>query len=161
LTPRVQNAGQGILPVPPRVNIAMKDHKYFVYIISSRSGTLYIGMTNSIYRRALQHKSGEIEGFASKYHCNRLVYSKASTNLMKPKQVRPHDVFPIPWKFERMPQGCSKTLSCGGVLRFAQDDRNPDQRHARRDPTPIKRYFVRNAKKFSKPHPRSLAASLA
>jgi len=31
-------------------------------------------MTNSIYRRALQHKSREIEGFASKYHCNRLVY---------------------------------------------------------------------------------------
>jgi predicted GIY-YIG superfamily endonuclease len=52
----------------------MNDHEYFVYIMSSRSGTLYIGMTNSIYRRALQHKSGEIEGFASKYHCNRLVY---------------------------------------------------------------------------------------
>jgi putative endonuclease len=52
----------------------MKDHQYFVYIMSSRSGTLYIGMTNSIYRRALQHKSCEIEGFASKYHCTRLVY---------------------------------------------------------------------------------------
>jgi putative endonuclease len=52
----------------------MKDHEYFVYIMSSRSGTLYIGMTNNVYRRALQHKSGEIEGFASKYHCNRLVY---------------------------------------------------------------------------------------
>ena len=52
----------------------VKDHEYFVYIVSSRSGTLYIGMTNSICRRALQHKSGEIEGFASKYGCNRLVY---------------------------------------------------------------------------------------
>ena len=31
---------QGILPVPPRMNIAMKDREYFV---SSRSGTLYIG----------------------------------------------------------------------------------------------------------------------
>jgi putative endonuclease len=31
-------------------------------------------MTNSIYRRALQHKSGDIEGFASKYHCDRLVH---------------------------------------------------------------------------------------
>jgi predicted GIY-YIG superfamily endonuclease len=38
----------------------MKDREYFVYIMSSRSGTLYIGMANSIYRRALQHKSGEI-----------------------------------------------------------------------------------------------------
>ncbi len=52
----------------------MREHRYFVYIVSSNSGTLYIGMTNSICRRALQHKSGEIEGFASKYHCNRLVY---------------------------------------------------------------------------------------
>jgi putative endonuclease len=46
----------------------MRDHEYFVYIVSSRSGTIYIGMTNSIYRRALQHKRGEIEGFSSKYH---------------------------------------------------------------------------------------------
>ncbi len=52
----------------------MKDHEYFVYIMSSHSGTLYIGMTNSIYRRAMQHKSGEIDGFASKYQCTRLVY---------------------------------------------------------------------------------------
>ncbi len=44
----------------------MKAREYFVYIMSSRSGTLYIGITNSIYRRALQHKAGEIEGFASK-----------------------------------------------------------------------------------------------
>jgi putative endonuclease len=52
----------------------MREHRYFTYIVCSRSGTLYIGMTNSIYRRALQHKSREIEGFASKYHCDRLVY---------------------------------------------------------------------------------------
>jgi GIY-YIG catalytic domain len=26
----------------------MKEHEYFVYIVSSRSGTLYIGITNSI-----------------------------------------------------------------------------------------------------------------
>ena len=45
----------------------MKDHEYFVYIMCSLSGTLYIGMTNSIYRRVLQHKRGEIEGFSSKY----------------------------------------------------------------------------------------------
>src|SRR6266446_10853087 len=52
----------------------MKDHEYFVYIMCSQSGTLYIGMTNSILRRALQHKRGEIEGFSGKYHCDRLVY---------------------------------------------------------------------------------------
>ena len=50
------------------------DKKYWVYIVASRTGTLYIGMTNNLYVRVMQHKSGEIEGFSSKYHCNRLVY---------------------------------------------------------------------------------------
>lgn len=61
----------------------MKEHQYFVYIMASRSGTLYIGMTNSIYRRALQHKSGEIEGFSAKYHCDRLVYYESFDEVRK------------------------------------------------------------------------------
>jgi putative endonuclease len=61
----------------------MKDHEYFVYIVCSRSGTLYIGMTNSIYRRALQHKRREIEGFASKYGCDRLVYYEGFDDVHK------------------------------------------------------------------------------
>jgi putative endonuclease len=52
----------------------MKQHEYFVYIMCSNSGTLYVGMTNSIYRRALQHKRGEIEGFAAEHGCTHLVY---------------------------------------------------------------------------------------
>jgi putative endonuclease len=61
----------------------MKDHEYFVYNMSSRSGTLYIGMTNSISRRALQHKRGEIEGFSSQYHCDRLVYYESFDDVHK------------------------------------------------------------------------------
>ncbi len=56
------------------VGVGVKDHEYFVYIVCSGSGTLYIGMTNSIYRRALEQKRGQVEGFASKYHCERLIY---------------------------------------------------------------------------------------
>jgi putative endonuclease len=52
----------------------MREHEYFVYIVCSNSGTLYIGMTNSICRRALQHKRGEIQGFATRYGCHRLVH---------------------------------------------------------------------------------------
>src|SRR5260370_30571830 len=63
--------------------VVMKDHNYFVYIVCSRSGTLYIGMTNSIYRRALEHKRGEIEGFASKYQCDRLVYYESFEDVHK------------------------------------------------------------------------------
>ena len=61
----------------------MEEYQYFVYIMSSNSGTLYIGITNSIYRRALQHKRGEIEGFAAKYRCNRLVYYEGFDDVHK------------------------------------------------------------------------------
>ena len=48
---------------------------YFVYILASkRNGTLYIGVTNDIGRRAFEHKEGLIEGFAKKYKINKLVY---------------------------------------------------------------------------------------
>lgn len=42
--------------------------------MASATGTLYVGMTNDIYKRVRQHKAGEIEGFSKTYHCNRLVY---------------------------------------------------------------------------------------
>ena len=61
----------------------MKEHQYFVYIVCSNSGTLYIGMTNSIYRRALQHKRGEVDGFAAKYRCTRLVYYEGFDDVTK------------------------------------------------------------------------------
>jgi putative endonuclease len=54
----------------------MDRKKYWVYIVS-RSGTLYIGITNSIERRMREHKSGEFRGFANKYHCDRLVYCES------------------------------------------------------------------------------------
>ena len=52
----------------------MKTKTYYVYIMASRSLNLYTGITNRIYRRALQHKRGEIEGFTKRYNINRLVY---------------------------------------------------------------------------------------
>jgi putative endonuclease len=42
--------------------------------MASRSRNLYAGVTDSIFHRALQHKSGEIEGFTKRYKINRLVY---------------------------------------------------------------------------------------
>ena len=48
--------------------------KGYVYILSSLSGTLYIGVTSNLERRILEHKSKSLEGFAAKYDCHRLVY---------------------------------------------------------------------------------------
>jgi putative endonuclease len=51
-----------------------RDYHFWVYIMAGRSRTLYTGMTDSLDRRVMQHKSGEIEGFTKRYHINRLVY---------------------------------------------------------------------------------------
>jgi len=47
---------------------------YTVYIMASRSLTLYIGVTRSLSRRVAEHKQHELEGFTSKYRIERLVY---------------------------------------------------------------------------------------
>jgi len=52
-----------------------KDYTYFVYILASeRNGTLYIGVTNDLTRRVLEHKDKIIIGFTSKYSVDKLVY---------------------------------------------------------------------------------------
>jgi putative endonuclease len=49
--------------------------KYFVYILANQpNGTLYVGFTNSLRRRILEHKQGLIEGFTKKYNVKTLVY---------------------------------------------------------------------------------------
>lgn len=53
---------------------SMKEHTYFVYLMSSRTRVLYCGMTNSLIRRVAEHKSGKFPGFSQKYKCHRLVW---------------------------------------------------------------------------------------
>ena len=50
-------------------------HQYYVYILANkRNGTLYIGVTNDLETRVLQHKQKINEGFTSKYNVELLVY---------------------------------------------------------------------------------------
>jgi putative endonuclease len=42
--------------------------------MASISKVLYIGVTNNIYRRSLEHKQGLNEGFTQKYNCHKLVH---------------------------------------------------------------------------------------
>ena len=61
----------GVLSFP-----AMREgrfYKFWVYIIASRTGTLYTGMTGFVDTRIFQHISGEIDNFTKKYKCDRLV----------------------------------------------------------------------------------------
>ena len=51
------------------------EKSYYVYILASRrNGTLYIGVTNDLLRRAWEHREGAIPGFTRKYGVKHLVY---------------------------------------------------------------------------------------
>ena len=55
--------------------------RYFVYILSSKTKVLYVGMTDDLARRIFEHKSGLVEGFTKKYNVNKLVYYESQPNL--------------------------------------------------------------------------------
>ena len=47
---------------------------FYVYIMASKFRALYIGVTNNLERRVLEHMRKLIPGLTSKYNINRLVY---------------------------------------------------------------------------------------
>jgi len=49
-------------------------HEHYVYILASRSRTLYIGVTNNLRRRIREHRDGTADSFTTKYKIHRLVY---------------------------------------------------------------------------------------
>ena len=53
---------------------------YYVYILSSLSGTLYIGLTDDLPRRVLQHRAGTFDSFTKQYQVNRLMYFETYTD---------------------------------------------------------------------------------
>ena len=49
--------------------------QYYVYMMANRPyGTIYIGVTNDIVRRVLQHKNAKAGSFTGRYELARLVY---------------------------------------------------------------------------------------
>jgi putative endonuclease len=52
----------------------MKEKRYFVYILASRSRILYTGVTNNLARRVWQHREARAPGFTNLYQIHRLVY---------------------------------------------------------------------------------------
>jgi putative endonuclease len=48
---------------------------FFVYIVASRrNGTLYVGMTDDLARRAFEHRKGIVSGFTKRYGVKSLVW---------------------------------------------------------------------------------------
>jgi putative endonuclease len=47
---------------------------YHVYVMASSSGVLYVGVTDYLERRVMQHKEKLIPGFSRTYNTTKLVY---------------------------------------------------------------------------------------
>jgi putative endonuclease len=53
----------------------MSDKQPCVYIMASqRNGTLYVGVTSDIVRRAWEHRTDVVDGFTRDYGVHRLVF---------------------------------------------------------------------------------------
>jgi len=67
--------------------------EYYVYILTNRSGTLYVGVTNNLLRRLYEHKHKLIPGFTKRYKIDRLVYYEHTPDvraaIAREKQIKP------------------------------------------------------------------------
>jgi putative endonuclease len=58
-----------------------RDNQYFVYIMTNKSGTLYIGVTNNIKERVFQHKNKLMDGFTKRYNITKLLYFETFSDV--------------------------------------------------------------------------------
>ena len=70
----------------------MRKHRFYVYLMASRTRVLYCGITNSLQRRVRQHKDGTHPGFSKTYRCTRLVWFQAfqyvDNAILREKQIK-------------------------------------------------------------------------
>ena len=60
----------------------MKQHNYYVYLLtSSDNSVFYVGVTNDLIRRVIEHKMHKYEGFTDKYGVTKLVYFELYSNV--------------------------------------------------------------------------------
>ena len=73
----------------------MQNMSYYVYIVTnSTKSTLYIGLTNDLPSRILEHglNAGKPKTFAGRYHCKSLVYYEeykyVNDAIFREKQIK-------------------------------------------------------------------------
>jgi putative endonuclease len=59
----------------------VEHREFYVYIMSNMARTLYIGVTNNVYRRVAQHRSGSGSLFTARYGVTRLVYVESTPDI--------------------------------------------------------------------------------
>jgi putative endonuclease len=112
-----------------------EESTYFVYILASgRYGTLYIGVTNNLLRRVVEHREGRGGQFTKKYNVTQLMWFQPfgdieqaiqrekslkrwprawKTNLIERSNPDWHDLYPAMQKYE--PRG-PLTPSASGTM---------------------------------------------
>jgi putative endonuclease len=55
--------------------------QFYVYIMTNKSKTLYVGVTNNLQRRVYEHKNKIIQGFTSKYNITKVVYFEVFNDI--------------------------------------------------------------------------------
>jgi putative endonuclease len=70
----------------------MRSYRFFVYIMSSRFRTLYIGVTNDMEKRLAEHRARIPGPFTARYRIDCLVYLEEFTDIRdairREKQLR-------------------------------------------------------------------------
>ncbi len=66
--------------------------QFYVYIMTNRSRTLYVGVTNNIERRVFEHKNHLVKGFTSRYKIDILAYYEMTQDvevaIAREKQIK-------------------------------------------------------------------------
>jgi putative endonuclease len=65
---------------------------FYVHIMTNKSRTLYIGVTNNLERRVFEHKGKLVEGFTRRYNITQLAYFEETNDvqatLAREKQLK-------------------------------------------------------------------------
>ena len=60
------------------------DKSSYVYILASEPyGTLYIGVTSNLIKRAWQHREGVVDGFSKQYGVKLLVWFEVHSEILE------------------------------------------------------------------------------
>ena len=60
-----------------------QSNNYYVYLLSNwNNKVLYIGVSNNLERRIIEHKQKLIPGFTEKYNVNKLVYFEHTEDVI-------------------------------------------------------------------------------
>src|SRR3712207_3910397 len=66
--------------------------RFYVYVLSNHTRTLYVGVTNDLVRRAFEHKTKTPGRFTSRYNLTNVVYFEVTDNvraaIVREKQLK-------------------------------------------------------------------------